>query len=51
MAKKYQPTPEFRSEAEEGAYWESHDSVDHIDWSKAARARLPNLKPSSTSIS
>ncbi len=51
MAKKYQPAPEFRSEAEERAYWESHDSVDHIDWSKAARVRLPNMKPSSTSIS
>ncbi len=51
MARKHEPTPEFRSEAEERAYWESHDSVDHIDWSKAARVRLPNLKPSSTSIS
>ena len=51
MAKKHEPTPEFRSEAEEGAYWESHDSVDHVGWSKAARVRLPNLKPSSTSIS
>lgn len=51
MARKHEPTPEFRSEAEERAYWESHDSVDHIDWSKAAHVRLPNLKPSSTSIS
>lgn len=51
MARKHEPTPELRSEAEERAYWESHDSVDHIDWSKAARVRLPNLKPSSTSIS
>ncbi|NLH82299.1 MAG: hypothetical protein GX458_15835 [Phyllobacteriaceae bacterium] len=51
MAKKHEPAPEFRSEAEERTYWESHDSVDRIDWSKAARVRLPNLKPSSTSIS
>jgi predicted DNA binding CopG/RHH family protein len=41
----------FQSEAEERAFWESQDSVDHVDWSKAKRVRLPNLKPSSTSIS
>ncbi|SMF19559.1 Predicted DNA binding protein, CopG/RHH family [Xaviernesmea oryzae] len=51
MTKPTKPVPEFGSEAEERAFWESHDSADHIDWSKAERARLPNLKPSSTSIS
>ena len=45
------PLPQFKTEAEERAFWESHDSADHVDWSKAAKARLPNLKPSSTSIS
>ncbi|MBD0416783.1 BrnA antitoxin family protein [Oryzicola mucosus] len=43
--------PTFTSEAEERAFWESHDSSEHIDWSKAEKVRLPNLKPSSTSIS
>ena len=43
--------PEFRTEAEERAFWEAHDSTEHIDWSKAQAVRLPNLKPSSTSIS
>ncbi|PRD43530.1 hypothetical protein C5748_09665 [Phyllobacterium phragmitis] len=43
--------PKFASEAEERAFWESHDSSEHIDWSKAEKVRLPNLKPSSTSIS
>jgi predicted DNA binding CopG/RHH family protein len=51
MTRKIKPAPEFRSEAEERAFWESHDSADHVDWSKAARVRLPNLKPSATSIS
>lgn len=51
MARKHEPAPEFLSEGEERAYWESHGSVDHVDWSKATRARLPNLRPSSTSIS
>ncbi|MDP2120867.1 MAG: BrnA antitoxin family protein [Hoeflea sp.] len=43
--------PQFATEAEERAYWESHDSSVHVDWSKAEKVRLPNLKPSSTSIS
>ena len=28
-----------------------HDSADYIDWSKAERVRLPNLRPSTTAIS
>ena len=51
MSKKPKPIPKFRSEAEERRYWETHDSSDHLDWSKAERVRLPNLKPSTTSIS
>ncbi|WP_105382829.1 BrnA antitoxin family protein [Neorhizobium alkalisoli] len=51
MNKHNKPGPEFSSEAEERAFWESHDSADHIDWSKRERVRLSNLKPSSTSIS
>ena len=44
-------TPAFENEAEERAFWESHDSIDYVDWSKAERVRFPNLKPSSKSIS
>jgi predicted DNA binding CopG/RHH family protein len=44
-------TPKFKTEAEERAFWESHDSTAYLDWSKAEKARLPNLKPTSTSIS
>jgi len=43
--------PKFRSEAEERCFWETHDSSDHVDWSKARRVRLPKLKPSTTAIS
>jgi predicted DNA binding CopG/RHH family protein len=43
--------PDFASEAEERAFWETHDSTGHVDWSKAQRVRLPNLKPSTTAIS
>ena len=51
MNKNSKSIPRFRSEAEERRFWETHDSSSHIDWSKAERARLPNLKPSTTSIS
>lgn len=50
MAKREAP-PIFQTEAEERAFWETHDSASHIDWSQARPVRLPNLKPSSTAIS
>lgn len=43
--------PEFKTEAEERAFWESHDSTDYLDWSHAKPVRLPNLKPSTKTIS
>jgi CopG antitoxin of type II toxin-antitoxin system len=49
--KKSKPVPAFKTEAEERKFWETHDSTDYIDWSKAERVRLPNLKPSITAIS
>lgn len=51
MTKSARQRPVFRDEAEEREFWESHDSSDHVDWSKAERVRLPNLKPSTRSIS
>ena len=50
-AKQLKPIPRFRSEAEERAFWESHDSTPYLDWSKAKRVRLPNLRGSTRSIS
>lgn len=46
-----EPARSFASEAEERSYWETHDSTESVDWSKAEHVRLPSLKPSSTSIS
>jgi len=43
--------PAFKSEAQERVFWEAHDSTALVDWSKASRVRLPNLKPSTQSIS
>jgi predicted DNA binding CopG/RHH family protein len=43
--------PKFKSENEERAFWAKRDSADFIDWSKAKRARFPDLKPSTRTIS
>ena len=51
MRKKLKPIPDFRTEAEERKFWETHDSTDYVDWSKAQRVRFPNLKLSTISIS
>jgi predicted DNA binding CopG/RHH family protein len=51
MRRKLKPIPTFRNEAEERRFWEAQDSSAYVDWSKASRARFPNLKPSTTSIS
>jgi predicted DNA binding CopG/RHH family protein len=45
------PMPAFPSEAAERAFWEANDSTDHVDWTRAKAVRLPNLKPTSKSIS
>ena len=51
MPKKIKPTPTFKTEFEERAFWEANDSADHLDWSTAERVTMPSLKPSSTAIS
>ncbi len=51
MKKRLKPVPAFVSEAEERAFWETHDSADYVDWSKAQRVVLPNLKPTTNTIS
>lgn len=51
MPKRLKPIPHFKNESEEREFWETHDSTDYVDWSKAERVVLPNLKLSTTSIS
>ena len=43
--------PEFESEADERRFWETHDSTEYVDWSKAQFVRFPNLRPSTETIS
>lgn len=54
MAKPKRPLkslPEFRSEAEEREFWETHDSAEYVDWSRAQVVTFPNLRPSTETIS
>lgn len=48
---KKRKLPQFKNEKAEAQFWQTHDSSDYIDWSKARRVRLPDLKPSSETIS
>ena len=43
--------PAFSSEDEERRFWAVHDTTDYFDWDKATQPTLPNLKPSTMSIS
>lgn len=43
--------PRFQNEDEEREYWATHDSVGEVDWSRARRVTLPDLKPSTRTIS
>ena len=43
--------PDFKNEQEEAEFWQTHDSTEYLDWSKAKKAVFPNLKPTTESIS
>ena len=51
MKKQLKPIPEFADEQEERLFWEKHDSADYVDWKKAESVVLPNLKPTTKTIS
>ncbi len=51
MSRQPESIPVFENEAEEQAFWEANDSSDYVDWTRAKRARLVNLRPSTKSIS
>ncbi|MDI6791156.1 MAG: BrnA antitoxin family protein, partial [Thermodesulfobacteriota bacterium] len=43
--------PKFASEDEERNFWATADSTEYVDWKKAERVVLRNLKPSLKTIS
>jgi predicted DNA binding CopG/RHH family protein len=51
MSKQLKTIPQFSNEEEEQVFWESHDSAVYLDCSKAHSVVLPNLKPTTKTIS
>jgi predicted DNA binding CopG/RHH family protein len=51
MPQRSKPIPKFANEAEERKFWESHDTTDYVDWSRARLVSFPNLRPSTKTIS
>ena len=53
MSNQTKPLPRLKTEADERAFWEAKgsDSTHYLDWAKVQRALLPNLKPSTKTIS
>jgi predicted DNA binding CopG/RHH family protein len=53
MKKPLKPIPDFATEAEERAFWESrqNDSTGYVDWTKARLATFSRLRPSTETIS
>lgn len=49
--KQERKEPRFETEAQEREFWAREDSTDHVDWSRARRVTLPDLKPSVKTIS
>lgn len=43
--------PKFKNEDQERDFWKEKDSLEYIDWKKAKKVVLHNLKPSVKTIS
>lgn len=48
---KRRPIPSFPSEDREREFWATRDSSKYIDWRTAENVSLPNLRPSTRTIS
>lgn len=51
MPKKLKDIPTFQNEDEEREFWAREDSIDFIDWETGDVSVLPNLKPTTRTIS
>jgi len=51
MKKRLKAIPHFASEEEEKRFWEQNDSSDYLDWENARQVVMPNLKPTTKTIS
>jgi predicted DNA binding CopG/RHH family protein len=44
MKNKFKEIPNFKTEDEERKFWDTHDSTEYVDWSKARHVIFPNLQ-------
>ncbi|VAX09568.1 FIG01007157: hypothetical protein [hydrothermal vent metagenome] len=51
MQKQLKAVPQFANEEEERRFWEQTDSSDYLDWNRAQQVVMPNLKPTTKTIS
>lgn len=49
--KQRKKIPTFRDEDAEREFWAHEDSTEYVDWSKAQKLVLPNLRPTLRTIS
>jgi predicted DNA binding CopG/RHH family protein len=49
--KKLKEIPKFENEEQEREFWANENSTEFIDWENAESTVLPNLKPTTTTIS
>jgi predicted DNA binding CopG/RHH family protein len=51
MKKQLKSIPNFKTDQEEIDFWETHDTTEYFEASKARKIVFPNLKPSTETIS
>jgi predicted DNA binding CopG/RHH family protein len=51
VKQRMRKAPKFETEDQERVFWASHDSTDFVDWRRAERVNLPNLRPTTRTIS
>jgi predicted DNA binding CopG/RHH family protein len=51
MKRRLKPIPKFASEDQEREFWKQHDTSEYLDWSQAQQVVMPNLKPTTKTIS
>lgn len=51
VKRRIRKIPKFKGEDQERNFWASRDSTDYVDWRRAERVKLPNLRPTTRTIS
>jgi predicted DNA binding CopG/RHH family protein len=50
VKRRIRKIPKFKGEDQERNFWASRDSTDYVDWRRAERVKLPNLRPTTRTI-